>query len=126
MSDHEAVAAAGEAPVGDQCDLIREAAADDGTCGTQHLAHARTADRALVADHDHFARPHAPGKYGRGRLLLTVEYPGDAAEGLALLAGNLGDRPFGSHVPVQHDEVTLLPERLRQRPHNVLPSNIRA
>src|SRR5512146_2761988 len=70
MSHHEPVATAGEAPIGDQRDLVRQAAADDCARGTQHLAHARTADRTFVADDDDIACTHTPGKDGRGRLLL--------------------------------------------------------
>src|SRR6185312_6616430 len=124
MSDHEPVAAAGKAPIGDQRDFVSQAAPDDGARGTQHFAHARTAHRTLVADDDDIARTHAPGKNGRGLLLLAVEHSGGAPEGLTFFPRDLGYRPFGSHVAVQDDQVALLPERLRERPHDVLSSNI--
>jgi P-type E1-E2 ATPase len=43
VADHEAVAAAGEAAVGDERDVLAEALAHDGAGGAEHLAHAGAA-----------------------------------------------------------------------------------
>ena len=55
VADHQAVRRAREAAVGDQRDLLADALADERAGHVQHLAHARAAGRALVADHDHVA-----------------------------------------------------------------------
>ena len=55
MADAEAARAAGEAAVGDQRDLAAHALAVERRGGREHLAHAGTAVRALVADDQHVA-----------------------------------------------------------------------
>ena len=55
VAGHEAVGGAGEASVGQQRDVLPQARADDGAGHPEHLAHARSAGRALVADDDHVA-----------------------------------------------------------------------
>ena len=56
MAGHQAVRRAGEAAVGEQCDRLAQAFADQRRGDAEHLAHARPADRPLVADDDHVAR----------------------------------------------------------------------
>ena len=55
VADHEAVRGAGEAPVGQQRDVLAQARAVDGAGDGEHLAHAGAAGRALVADDDDVA-----------------------------------------------------------------------
>lgn len=55
VADHEAVAAAAEASVGDERALLAQAGAHDGGGGREHLGHAGAALGALVADHHHLA-----------------------------------------------------------------------
>src|SRR6185312_14630212 len=55
MADTEAARRAGEAAVGDERDLLAHALAVERRRGRQHLAHARTAARTLVADDEHVA-----------------------------------------------------------------------
>ena len=57
VAGHEAVGGAGEAAVGEQRDAARRGPAPMIAAVTrEHLAHARAAGRALVADHDDVAR----------------------------------------------------------------------
>src|SRR4029077_1717874 len=124
MSDHEAMAAAGKASIGNKRDLIPEPAPHDGARRGQHLAHARPPARSLVADDDDVAGAHAPGENGRGRAFLALEHPRTTLEALTLLSGHLRDRPLGGEVAVEHHEVAVLLQRLRERTHNVLPAHI--
>src|SRR5215469_14466742 len=111
MTNHEAMAAAREATVGDECDLVSEPCTHEGTRGTQHLAHSRAAARALAADHDHIAGANASVQDRLCRALLAFKHPRATLEALALLAGDLGDRSFGREVAVEHHEVAVLLQR---------------
>ena len=55
VAGHEAVRGAGEAPVGEQRDVLAQAGAVERRGDGEHLAHARAADGALVADDDDVA-----------------------------------------------------------------------
>ena len=55
VADHQSARRAAEAAVGDQRDGLAEALADDRGGDAEHLAHARTAFRAFVANHDDVA-----------------------------------------------------------------------
>src|SRR3972149_181457 len=55
MADAEAAGGAGEAAVGDQRHLVALTLAIERGRGGEHFAHAGTAARALVADHQHVA-----------------------------------------------------------------------
>src|SRR5580698_6193134 len=122
MSDHEAVAAAGEAAVGDEGDLVTKAPSHDGARRGQHLAHAGAPARPLVADHNDVTSAHAAGEDRLGGAFLALEYPRPALEALALLAGDLGHRALGCQVPVQHHEVAVLLQGVREWPDNLLPA----
>ncbi len=56
VASHETVRCAGESAVGEQRDGIAEALADERGGYREHFAHARTAFRAFVANHDDVAR----------------------------------------------------------------------
>ena len=58
VPDDESVTAAGESAIRDQCHRLAETLAHDRACRAQHLAHARPADRPLVAHHQNVARLH--------------------------------------------------------------------
>ena len=55
VADHHAARRAGEAPVGEQRHLLAHALAVEQRGDAEHLAHARPALRAFVADDQHFA-----------------------------------------------------------------------
>jgi heavy metal translocating P-type ATPase len=74
VADDEAVAAAGEAAVGDERDVLAEALAHDGAGGGEHLAHAGAALGAFVADDDDVALLDGAVEDGLERRLLGVEH----------------------------------------------------
>ena len=55
VADHHAARRAGEAPVGEQRDLLAHALPVEQRGDAEHLAHARAAARAFVADHEDVA-----------------------------------------------------------------------
>ena len=80
MANHEAIGAAAEAAIGDQCHLLAEALAHDGGCRGEHLAHAGTPHGALVAHHHHIARLDLAIENGRQAGFLTLKHPGRACQ----------------------------------------------
>ena len=61
VAGHEAARGAGEAAVGEQRDGVAEPLPHDRRGDGEHLAHARAAGGALVADHDDVARVDLAG-----------------------------------------------------------------
>ena len=94
--------------------------ADERGGDVQHLAHARAAGRALVADHDHVARLDRPGLDRGEALLLGVEDARRAAVVEPLVAGELDDGALGRERAAQDREPAGRLERLaatrRRRP----------
>src|SRR5262249_4006494 len=95
MADAEAAGGAGKATVGDERDLVAHALAVNGGGGGEHLAHARTAARALVADDQHVARLVLAPAHGLVGILFAVEATGAAREDEVLHAGDLHDGALG-------------------------------
>ncbi len=62
VAGHQAAGGPGEAPVGDQGDLLAEPLPHQRRGDGQHLAHAGAAGGTLVADHDHVARVDRAGR----------------------------------------------------------------
>ena len=60
VAGHEAVGGAGEAPVGEQRDVLAEPLPHERRGDREHLAHPGAARGALVADHDDVARARSP------------------------------------------------------------------
>src|SRR5690606_35810101 len=125
VPDDETMAAAGEPPVRDQCNLVAETAPDDRAGRAQHLAHSGSAARTLVADHDDIAGDDRSVEDRSHGLLLRAETARAAFEAEALLAGDLGDRALRREVAVQHGKVAVLFDRRVERPDDVLPFRIR-
>src|SRR4029077_1821175 len=98
MSDHEAVTAPGEAPVGDERDVGAEAASHERARRAEHLAHSRPSARPLVADDDDVALLHTPGEDRRRRPLLPLEDARTAREALAFLARELRHGPLRGEI----------------------------
>ena len=73
VADHQPARRAGEAPVGDERDRLAEAGADDRRGDAEHLAHARAAGGALVADDEHVAGLRGARAHRVGARLLAVE-----------------------------------------------------
>ena len=95
VADAEAVGPTREAPVGDQSCVGASARTLHGPGDGQHLAHARTALRSLVADHHDVAGVDAVAEHGLHGAVLTVEDPGHALELLEVDAGHLEHGTLG-------------------------------
>ena len=82
-------------------DVLAEAGALDRAGDGEHLAHARAALRALVADDDDVAGLERALGDGVHRALLAVEDPGGALEDVGVEAGGLHDRALGRERAAQ-------------------------
>jgi hypothetical protein len=105
MTDHHAVGAPGETPVGDQPHAVAQTRTDDGRGGGQHLAHPRPALRALVADHQHVAGMDVPAEDGLQARLLGIEHARRTGDLRVAHAADLGHRPFRGQVAPEHGQV---------------------
>ncbi len=100
MADAEAARAAGEPPVGHQRHVLAHALAVDGGGRCQHLAHARPAAWALVADHQDFAGLVVAPQHGGEAVFLRFEDAGRTGERASLPGGaTLQIAPSGASEP---------------------------
>src|SRR6185437_16670126 len=83
-----------EAPVGDERNVLHALTIERGS-GRQHLAHAGSALRTLVADDEHLAFLIGARLDGGEAGLLAVEYAGRTAVLLVLQPGHLDDGAVG-------------------------------
>ena len=103
VADAEPVGAAGEAAVGDERGVAAAAGALHGAGDGQHLAHARAALGALVADDDDVAGLDAarPGSASMAAV-LAVEHPGRALEAWSKsMPATFTTEPLGASEPVR-------------------------
>src|SRR5260221_13426403 len=121
MTDAEAVRRAGEAAVGDQRHLLADALPVERRGRRQHLAHARPAARALVADHDYVAFLVAALVDCGERVLLAIEAERRPLEAQGLHAGDLHDRAARRQIALQRDEPSGRRQRLLCRADDILP-----
>src|SRR5262245_40322599 len=120
MADAEAARGAREAPVGDERDLVTRALAVERSRGGQHLAHARAALGALVADDEHFAFLVGACFHGAEGILLAVEAAGGTTELEVLQTSDLHDRAVGrERAPEAHDAAGRA-DRVRYRIDDLL------
>ena len=112
MSNHEAVTAAGEASIGNQCDFVGEAAANDRTGWAEHLTHAGSALGALITNDDDIPCPHLAAEYCGSRALLAIKHPRPAREGESLFARDLGNCTFGCHISIKNNQMTIFLNRI--------------
>ena len=119
MSDAHAARRAGEAPVGEQRDLLAHLLAVDDRGGAEHLAHAGAALRALVADDQHFAGLVVALAHRRGAGILAVEHARDAFEHQRLQAGDLQQRAVGREIAFQHHKPAIGADRVLRAPHDL-------
>jgi hypothetical protein len=126
VADHEAVGAAGETSVGDEGDSLAEALAHDSTGGSEHLAHTGSALGSFVADDDDVAvLDLAVEDAAKGGLFGFVD-DGLAGEGVALLAGDLGDGAFRGEVAAQDAQVAVSLDRIGEGTDDVLVGGVLA
>src|SRR5579883_897369 len=104
MADAEAARRTGEAPVGDERDLVARALAIERCRRRQHLAHAGAAARAFIADDDDLARLVGAVLNRREGVLLAIEATRRPAELQVLHSGDLHDRPLRREIAAQADD----------------------
>lgn len=107
VADQEAVAAAREAPVGDERNVVSKTVAHDGGAGLEHLRHAGAALGAFVADDDNglLALLEGASFEGFDEEVLGVEAAGLAGEDGAFLSGDLADGAFGGKAAAEDLDV---------------------
>src|SRR5438128_9504096 len=120
MADHQAMGRTGKAAIGDQGHGIAESLADESAGYAEHLAHSRTADRTLVANHDDVASLDLPGAHCFKRRLLAVEDARWATMKESLMAGEFYDTTLGREIAAKDGEATGWLQRLRQQRHDLL------
>ena len=86
----------------------------------EHLAHARAADRALVADDDDVARLDLAGGDRLHRVLLALEHARGALVVAALVARELHDAALGRDVAAQDREPAGRLDRVVERADDLL------
>src|SRR5581483_5287572 len=115
VADAHAAGRARETPVGDERDLLAHALPVDQRGDAKHLAHSGTADRTLVADHQHLARGVVTLADCIDAALLVLEYAHGAFEHEALQAGYLDDRAIRAKVALQNGHTAVRHDRLSGR-----------
>src|SRR5439155_24527060 len=120
VADDVSVRRAAEAAVGDERDLLREPGADDRAGHRQHLAHAGTAARALVADDDAITLADRAAQHGVERVLLLVEDASGEAPHPHRVTGDLHHAALGRERAAQDHHPAARRERFRERPHDLL------
>src|SRR5216683_5903708 len=120
MADAEAAGGTGEPAVGDQRDLATRALPGQRRRGREHFAHAGTAARPLIADHDDLALFVSPLLHRLEGVLFAIEAASRTGKFQIRHAGDLYDRAFGRKIPLQADHTASDGDRLVGRPHHVL------
>ena len=118
MTDAEPAGRTTKAAIGDERNGLAHASAHDGTRDTEHLAHTRTTDRALVANHDHIAIVDLAVDYGVHRSLFATEDAGGAAELANAGRGDLDDATARRSRATQDEQATIGMDRIRERVHD--------
>ena len=113
MAHAEPPRRATESPVGDQRHLLAHALAGQRGRRRQHLAHARPAGGAFVADDDHLALLVRARLDGGEGVFFAFKHAGGAAEHLFLgrHARHLHDGPVGADVAAQAHHAAGLGQR---------------
>src|SRR5690625_3918420 len=120
VADHQAVTAAGETAISDESDRFPQALADECTGRSQHLPHARPADRAFVTDHYYITRLDLLSQDRLQRLFLAFEHAGRSGDAGRADTARLGDRSFGSQVAAQDRQVTFWRQRFGEGQDHLL------
>ena len=99
---------------------VAEARAHDRRGHAEHLAHARTALGAFVADHDDVAGLDGAGLDGGEGRFLALEHPRRPLVPGQRRAGHLHHAALRRDVAVQHEQAAGGLERRVEGPHDVL------
>src|SRR5579884_4002295 len=121
MADHQAVRGAAETAIGEQGHRLPQPFAHDGPCHAQHLAHAGTAARPLVANDHHIARLNLLPRHCPHRVLLTVEDARRSAMIEPLMACYFDHAAFRRDIALENHQSPVWFERLCERAHHILP-----
>src|SRR5439155_7247102 len=111
VADHHAARRAGEAAIGEECDLLAHALSVDEGGDAEHLAHPRSAFRPFVADHQYFARLVSAPLHHLGAGFLRIENPRRALEQQRLQPGYLDERATGREVAFENHDASGLHDR---------------
>src|SRR6201996_9693824 len=120
MADAEAAGGAGEPAVGDQGDLAAHALPGQRRRGREHLPHAGTAARPLIADHDDltlfvgFLLNRLEG------IFFAIEAAGRAGKFQTRHTRDFHDRTFWRKIPLQANHTAGDGDWLVGRPHHIL------
>ncbi len=118
MTDAEPVRTAAESSVGDE-GAVRSASDTLHRAGhREHLAHARSALGAFVADDHDGLWLDFVGHDGHHRLVLTVKDARGSLKGECVHAGDLGDGALGRQRTGQHRDATLNVDRTAEVVHD--------
>ena len=115
IADTHAARRTGKPSVGDQRDLLAHSLPVDQRGDAEHLAHAGTADRTFIADHQHFACRIVAVADGIDASFLILEYARVAFEYEVLQAGDLDHGAIGTEIALEHGHATVRHDRLAHR-----------
>ncbi|MCV7207617.1 hypothetical protein [Mycolicibacterium canariasense] len=119
MPHTQARRAAGEPTVGHQQHILAKARPLDGAGDREHLAHARPALGALVADDDDVAVRDGAVLEGVQRGPLPLENPRRALEHVGVEAGRLHHRALRRERAVQDGDAAGRVDRIAHRPQHL-------
>ncbi|SII46516.1 Uncharacterised protein [Mycobacteroides abscessus subsp. abscessus] len=119
MADAQPGRPSGEAAVGDEEDVLADARALDRTGDREHLAHARPALGAFVADDDDVTLLQFAVQHRVHRRLFLVEDPGRAFEDVGVEARGLDDGALGGERAAEHGESAGRVDRVVERPEDL-------
>jgi hypothetical protein len=103
VADEETVAAAREAAIGDECNVVAETVAHDGGAGLEHLGHTGATLGSFVADDDDglLALLESAGLESLDEEVFGVEAACLTSEDGAFLSGDLADGTFGCEAAAE-------------------------
>ena len=120
VAGHQTVGRTGETTVGEQRDLVAQALADQRRGDLEHLAHARAARGALVADHNNITGLDPLILNRVKRLFLGFEDSGGTLVLEPLVSGELHHAPQGREIAPQDREAAGGLQRIGQGPDDLL------
>src|SRR5258705_5748491 len=115
MADAEAAGGPGEPAVGDQRDLAAHALPGQRRSGREHFAHAGTAARPLIADHDDLAFFVGLLLHRLEGVLFAIETARRAGKFQIRHARDLHDRALRREISLQADDTPGYGDRLVDR-----------
>ncbi len=115
---------AAEAAVGQQGHRLTHPLAHDRTRHAQHLAHARAAFRALVANDDHVSRPYLLAGDRSHCIFFGFKHPRRPAMLQPFMAADLGHASLGREIALEDHQSSGCLQRPAQRSDDLLPCSL--